>query len=141
MNKRPRMTLKSLPAFFALTGPSVAVLWSRSSPPSNREWLYYGGDAAGSKYSTLDQINRQNVNQLKVAWTFHTGDLPDERMGATFECTPLMVDGVMYLTTAFSKVIALEAESARVLWTFDPKIDTRKRSFAFANRGVAFWKK
>lgn len=60
-------------------------------------------------------------------------------MAATFECTPLAVDGVMYLTTAFSKVIALEAETGKVLWTFDPKLDTNKRSYAFANRGVALW--
>ncbi|HEX2521599.1 MAG TPA: PQQ-binding-like beta-propeller repeat protein [Terriglobia bacterium] len=104
------------------------------------EWPHYGRDSGGSKYSPLDQISRENVKQLKVAWAFHTGDIPDEKMAATFECTPLVVDGVMYVTTAFSRVIALESETGKVLWRFDPKIDISKRSYAFANRGVALWK-
>jgi glucose dehydrogenase len=107
---------------------------------SNHEWHYYGGDPGGSKYSPLTQINRDNVHQLKVAWVFHTGDLPPDSMAATFECTPLVVDGVMYVITAFSKVIALEAETGKVFWSFDPKLDMTKRSYAFTSRGVAFWR-
>lgn len=118
---------------------TIGMITLSAAKKPNSEWRHYGGDSGGSKYSSLDQINRKNVNQLQVAWVFHTGDLPDERMAATFECTPLVVDGVMYLTTAFSKVIALEAETGKPLWTFDPEIDTSKRSYAFANRGVAFW--
>jgi len=114
---------------------------SRAKNTTTSDWRHYGADSGGSKYSPLDQINRMNVTQLKVAWSFHTGDLPDQKMAATFECTPLVVDGVMYITTAFSKVIALEAETGKILWTFDPKLDTQKRSYAYANRGVAFWKK
>lgn len=106
---------------------------------ADREWRYYGGDSAGTRYSTLDQISRRNVNQLKAAWILHSGDLPDARMAATFECTPLVADGVMYVSAPFSKVIALDPESGRVLWTFDPKLDTTKRSYSFANRGVTLW--
>ena len=124
---------------FLVFGRDMASL-KRVERGSDHEWPYYGRDSGGSKYSTLDQINRENVKQLKLAWAFHTGDLPDEKMAATFECTPVVMDGVMYVTTAFSKVIALEAETGKVLWRFDPKIDTSKRSYAFANRGVALRK-
>ena len=65
-----------------------------------QEWPFYGGDAGGSKYSALKQINKQNVTQLKVAWTYHTGEISDGSTIAVrtaFECTPLVVDGVLYL--------------------------------------------
>jgi len=109
-----------------------------------QEWPYYGADPGGTRYSPLDQINRENVRRLKVAWTYHTGDLSDGTVYPTrsaFECTPLVIDGVMYLTTAFSRVIALEAESGKELWTFDPKIDRRRSYNLFINRGVAFWRR
>ncbi|MEP7272992.1 MAG: hypothetical protein ABI882_15945, partial [Acidobacteriota bacterium] len=80
--------------------------------PLAQEWPHYGGDVGGSKYSPLDSINRSNVGTLKVAWTFNTGDLSDGTTisaRSAFECTPLVVDGIMYLTTPFSRVIALEA--------------------------------
>lgn len=106
-----------------------------------QEWPHYGADAGGTKYSPLEEINRENVKDLKVAWTFHTGDISDGSEYAArsaFECTPLVVDGVMYLTTPFSRVIALEAETGKQIWSFDPKLD-RNRSFSlFINRGVAF---
>ncbi|MEW5977084.1 MAG: PQQ-binding-like beta-propeller repeat protein [Acidobacteriota bacterium] len=108
----------------------------RSQEGAGPEWRHYGGDSGGSRYSPLTQINRTNVTELKVAWIFHTGDLPADTMNATFECTPLVVEGVMYLSTPFSKVIALEAETGKMLWTFDPKLDG---SYGFVNRGVAFW--
>ena len=76
-------------------------------------WPYYGGDAGGMKYSPLTQINRSNVQQLQVAWTYHTGDLSDGTkypVLSAFECTPLVVDGTMYLTTPFCRVIALDSD-------------------------------
>src|SRR2546425_5187012 len=127
--------------------PFLLVLLVRTVPfggnekGSGHEWRHYGGDSGGSKYSPLAQINRENVSQLKVAWVFHTGDVPPDSMAATFECTPLVIDGVMYLTTAFSRVIALEAESGKELWNFDPKIDRRRSYNLFVNRGVAFWRR
>src|SRR5262245_14200955 len=75
-----------------------------------QEWPYYGGDAGGMRYSPLAQINRGNVQKLEVAWTYHTSDLSDGAkypVLSAFECTPLVVDGTMYLTTPFCRVIAL----------------------------------
>src|SRR5215813_1680016 len=128
MNRKSLFGLVGLTALLISETATQTVASTPAKTTTNHEWHYYGGDSEGSKYSALTQINRDNVNQLKVAWVFHTGDLPPDSMAATFECTPLVVDGVMYVITAFSKVIALEAESGKVLWTFDPKLDMTKRS-------------
>src|SRR4030095_17037966 len=141
MKRRSLFALMGLTAVLVSQTDTQIVVSTPAKTTPSHEWHYYGGDSGGSKYSPLTQINRDNVRQLKVAWVFHTGDLPPDSMAATFECTPLVVDGVMYITTAFSKVIALEAETGKILWTFDPKLDTKKRSYAYANRGVAFWRK
>src|SRR5574341_318543 len=118
----------------------LACLWLAETSFA-QEWPYYGGDAGGMRYSPLAQINRSNVKQLQVAWTYHTGDLSDGSKYPTlsaFECTPLVVDGTMYLTTPFSRVIALEAETGKERWAFDPKLDKNKPNNLFINRGVAF---
>jgi quinoprotein glucose dehydrogenase len=107
-----------------------------------QEWRSYSGDTGGSKYSSLKQINRANVATLKVAWTFHTGDVSDGKTLPTrsaFETTPLVVDGVMYLTTPFSRLVALEPETGKQLWAFDPKLDTDRTYNLFINRGAAYW--
>src|SRR5438270_4182626 len=109
---------------------------------TGQEWRSYGGDPGGSRYSTLDQIKRTNVAKLKVAWTYHTGDMSDGTttfVRSAFETTPLMVDGVLYLTTPFSRVIALDAESGRELWSFDPHIPRDIPENLFINRGAAYW--
>src|SRR5262245_34063196 len=106
-----------------------------------QEWPYYGGDAGGMRYSPLTQINRSNVQRLQVARTYHTGDLSDGTIypvHSAFECTPLVVDGVMYLTTPFCRVIALDSETGKERWAFDPKLDKYKPNNLFINRGVAF---
>ncbi len=107
-----------------------------------QEWTTYGGDAGGTRYSPLKQINLSNVKDLKVAWEFHTGDISDGTeypAHSSFETTPLVVDGVMYITTPFSRVIALEPETGKQVWVFDPKIDKDATVPLFVNRGVAWW--
>ena len=77
-----------------------------------QEWRYYGGDAHGTKHSPLTQINRKNVRNLKPAWIFDTGDFSDGAnypVRSAFETTPLVVDGVMYVTSSFHRLFALEA--------------------------------
>ncbi len=78
------------------------------------EWSSYGGDPGGSRFSPLAQINRTDVQQLKIAWIYHTGDVSDgakhpRRSG--FETTPIVVDGTLYLSTAFNRVIAVDPET------------------------------
>jgi quinoprotein glucose dehydrogenase len=109
------------------------------------EWHYYGHDPGGTRHSPLDAINRQNVNQLQVAWTYRTGEL-DRLAGTpflkrvTFEATPLVVDGVMYISTATARVLALDAATGEHRWTFDPQLNPRGIYAEGASRGVSFWK-
>ena len=109
-----------------------------------QEWPHYGGDLAARKYSPLDQINRDNVTQLKVLWTYHTGDVSDGSkypVRSAFECTPLEVDGVLYLTTPFGRAVALDSATGRELWAFDPKLDKHRPYNLFINRGPAYWRR
>jgi quinoprotein glucose dehydrogenase len=110
--------------------------------PDASDWGYYGGDVFGQHYSSLDQINRNNVTQLQVAWTYHTGELGENfaRAGKlTFEATPVLAFGLLYLSTPTSIVIALEPETGRQRWRFDPRIDRRARYGEGSSRGVTPW--
>src|SRR5262245_39966705 len=84
---------------------------------ADQEWRTVGGESGGSRYSTLNQINRGNVARLEVAWTYHCGD---RGQAGTIECTPIVIGGVMYLTTGDSKVVALDAETGKQRWRYDP---------------------
>lgn len=108
-------------------------------PAAQTGWPYVGGDANGTRYSELDQINRQNVRNLQVAWTFRTGPhkLPLFKWTQpSIQCTPIVVDNVMYLTSADTRVMALDAATGRELWWFDPG---RTGLSYLSNRGVAYW--
>jgi len=90
------------------------------------EWSSYGGDPGGTRYSGLNQINRTNVVNLKIAWVYHSGDVSDGTRyprKSAFECTPIFVDGTLYLTTAFNRVVALDPGCGKERWAFDPKIN------------------
>jgi len=119
----------------------VLVLTLAASVPA-QEWRHYGGDAGGSRYSPLKQITRDNVTRLQVAWTYRTGDFSDPKtwpVPTAFEATPLVVDGVLYVTTPFCRLIAIEAETGREIWTFDPRIDRERPYYLLVNRGAAYW--
>jgi len=108
-----------------------------------QEWQYYGGNAQGVRFSSLRQINRKNVGSLKRAWTFHIGELDrknptDRHQVAPFETTPLVVDGTLYLSTPSNRVIALDAETGKEIWQFDPQAGQAQRKY-FQHRGVAYW--
>ena len=82
------------------------------------EWSAYGRDSGGTRYSPLQQITPENVRKLQLAWTFHTGDVSDGSKGlrrSGFETTPLVMDGRLYLTTPFNRVIALDPITGRQL--------------------------
>jgi quinoprotein glucose dehydrogenase len=107
------------------------------------DWPYYGGDAGGSRYSPLSQIDRGNVASLTLAWEYRTGDVSDGSGGrrkSEFETTPIVANGTMYLTTPFNRVVALDPEPGTEKWTFDPKIDLHAPySEGLVNRGVTLW--
>src|SRR5207245_2817093 len=125
----------------ALAGASMVKAVAGPSETAVDEWPYYGHDAGGLRYSPLAQINRENVSQLKVAWVFHTGDISDgngDRKRSGFETTPILVDGTLYLTTPFNRVIALDPETGTQRWAYDPKTKlTWDYGDGLINRGVA----
>lgn len=105
---------------------------------SGADWTAVGGDRGGMRYSTLDQIDRANVGGLTLAWRFST----KEKKQKTIECTPVVVEGVLYLTTANLRVVAIHAGTGTEIWSFDPfEHESAKSPLASGgvNRGVAYW--
>src|SRR5215510_2172196 len=124
---------------------AISVLgFGKSSPSAARyEWRSYGNDPGGMRYSSLNQINRSNVAELQRAWTFRTREIAlglgeAGRRVTAFQCTPIVVDGVLYLSTPSNRVMALDAETGAMRWQFDPQAGTTRRSF-HSHRGVAYW--
>ena len=106
------------------------------------DWPAYGRDPGGSRYSPLTQINRQNVTNLRVAWTYRTGEATAKGRAAgkaAFEATPILVDGTLYLSTPFSRVIALDPRTGSQRWLYDPKVDTSLNYSEVTSRGVSTW--
>jgi quinoprotein glucose dehydrogenase len=108
------------------------------SPPAG-EWPAYGRDRGGERFSPLNRINRGNVSRLAPAWEYSTGEAAVKMIqSVSFEATPLMVGGVLYLSTPLGKVIALEPETGRERWVTD--LNVKPISFGdFTNRGVSLW--
>ena len=96
---------------------------------ADKDWSAYGGTSAGNRFSTLTQLNPENVADLKVAWTFHTGDIRSsaDPVETTYEVTPIKIGDALYLCTPHDIVFALDAETGRELWRFDPKIQQPSR--------------
>ena len=113
----------------AVEQPAVA------APLPDTDWTLHGNDFREQRYSVLDQINRDTVEELGLAWTF---PMYTQR---GVEATPLVIDGVMYVTSSWSMVYALDARTGELKWFFDPQVD---RSFLAkgccdaVNRGVAY---
>ena len=104
----------------------VAASITGAAPQSSRDgdWRSFAGDPGAQRFSSLKQITRRNVAELQQAWAFDTGS-------RDLQATPLVIDGLMYLT-AGSRVLALEPETGKPIWTFES-------SGPVSKRGVAFW--
>lgn len=113
---------------------SMAFLGCHTKSPGT-DWPEYKAGAGSSSYSPLRQINRQNVDQLQVAWTYRTGDLP-EGSYSTMETNPIVVDGILYGASPQLKVFALDAATGAERWTFDPFKNERGRGYL---RAVTYW--
>jgi quinoprotein glucose dehydrogenase len=148
---RPGEASGSAGSFFdPYTGPvrrgpvfcAASILAAFTASGVDGEWPAYGGDPGGTRYSPLKQVTRENVSQLRVAWTYHTGALqPETRLNekAAFEATPILTDGLLYLSTPFDQVIALEPETGAEKWRFDPKVDRNHEYSEVTSRGVSAW--
>jgi quinoprotein glucose dehydrogenase len=120
----------------------VLVLTAAVAPAADSGWTVYGGDAGGTRYSALKQITRENVGGLKPVWTYHTGALKpktDLNEKAAFEATPILIDGTLYLSTPFNRVIALDPATGIERWSYDPKIDRSHDFSEVTSRGVLAW--
>jgi quinoprotein glucose dehydrogenase len=122
-----------MPAAIVVSAALLGVALHAAGP--YREWTVYGGGPDSIRYSALDQIDRSNVGHLQVAWTFETGDASGD---SEMECNPIIVDGVLYATSPKLRLIALDAASGKLRWSFDPR--QHQRDFGKArNRGVTYW--
>jgi quinoprotein glucose dehydrogenase len=124
----------------------VALSGASSAGEGPVEWRSYGNDPGGMRHSPLTQIDRANVKRLKPVWTYRTGELERvEHYSAlkakvAFEATPLVVDGVMYLSTPTACVFALDAATGKERWSYDAHLKHTSAVSEGASRGVSFWR-
>lgn len=142
--------------WIAVWGLAAALLGSSSpagadpppTAPATADWPVTEGTPGGWRYSPLTGIRPDNVSQLQIAWIYRHGDYRSSWMpfdesatGTSFEATPLVVEGRLIFPTPMNRVIALDPETGRELWTFDPKVDTwRMHANMMISRGVAYWR-
>jgi quinoprotein glucose dehydrogenase len=147
LTKIPGMSTWQLRGFQSALGTAVAALMISScqSPAPIRydgpiaEWSQWGGSEGGVRFSPLTQIAPENVDRLQVAWTYHMGGPPKDRKAGWFvEVTPIVAEGRMYLCTPLNRVVALDPQTGRELWSFDPVIDRQQVTTHFNCRGVTF---
>ena len=127
--------LNLIPALLSFS--ACTILSTPGCRPADSDWAVYKADAQSSSYSTLDQVNKNNVQTLQPAWTFDPGDaLPDARP-ANSECNPIVIDGVLYATSGRHRVYAIEAATGKKRWSFDPFNGDEGGG---VSRGVTYWK-
>ena len=130
-----------VPAYVCL----IAALWvtvGTAEQIKDGEWPSYTRDQMGSRYSPLDQVNRDNVGDLVRTWTYRTGDIAKQK-AHYFECTPLVVHDTLFVITTFSRLVALDPTTGQEKWTFapDPPLKhSETGAGGLASRGVAYWK-
>ncbi len=133
-----------IPTFSRLLGLAGTALFltacqSSKEAPDYTGWSHYAGTKDGNRYSSLEQINTQNVGQLQVAWTFSTGD-KDTGNRSQIQCNPIMVNGWLYGTSPQLRLFAVDAATGRQQWLFDPFEGEKDRHLIMGiNRGLSYW--
>jgi quinoprotein glucose dehydrogenase len=125
-----------------LAATLLAATTTHSQSPQSSDWGYYGRDSGGQRHSPLAQVNRSNVTELEVAWTYRTRELGAGFARAdklAFEATPVLAFDMLYLSTPTNIVIALDPETGRERWRHDPRIDRARRYSEATSRGVTAW--
>src|SRR5687767_3550394 len=105
-----------------LLAASAASLASGDNPSDDRDWPFFGNDSGAQRFSPMDEINRDTVKSLKVAWTYNTGDSDGER---PLQCTPIVVDGTMYLSTVQADIVALDPATGTAKWRYYTGVDPK----------------
>ena len=113
-----------------------AVLLLMGCHNQERTWSVYKADAQSSSYSVLKEINKENVHQLKLAWTFNPDDAAEGSRFAASQCNPIIIDGVMYAASARHRIYAINAGNGKQIWSFDP-FNGGAGGGSF--RGVTYW--
>ena len=129
----------------ALTAIAVALVCAVGAPASSFlqtgheeiDWPVYRGDPKGNQYVAMAQIHAANVHKLQPAWEYHTRDANQR---STMHANPIVVNGVMYITTPALKAVALDAATGREMWVFDPAKYNNGEVVRLRNRGVTYWK-
>jgi Glucose dehydrogenase len=105
------------------------------------DWTAYGGTTDGQRFSSLNQITKENVQNLEVAWTYHTGDLRQDADASeyTFEATPVKANGMLYFCTPHNEVHALDPETGAVKWKYTPNKDRSYLQQHQTCRGVSYY--
>ena len=135
---------KATPYVFIVAAAVAAV--QAQSPPRPQSWPAYAGDNAATHYSPLADIDKTNVSKLGVAWEWATVEENKQEFGTqpgNFQNTPLMIDNVLYVSTPYNRVAALDAETGKELWSYDPKAyedGQPPNGTGFVHRGVAAWR-
>jgi quinoprotein glucose dehydrogenase len=121
----------------------LASVWAVQVQADEPGWPYYGGDQGGERFSAATQITPANVGQLKPAWNYSTGDLSTKASAihrASFEVTPVLDDGRLFICSPFDEVSALDPGTGKQIWRFDPGLDIRLHyPNSYLCRGVAWW--
>src|SRR5882672_1255631 len=122
---------------FAVIAPSVAWAQGDLRKPAGKEWLTIGGDWHNTRYSTLPQINRNNVKNRKGAWVTHLGSGLGTKY--SFEGTPIVRDGILYIATGNDDVFALDGKTGQIIWEHRSGIEQNITTVCcgWDNRGVA----
>ncbi|HEX4496949.1 MAG TPA: pyrroloquinoline quinone-dependent dehydrogenase [Thermoanaerobaculia bacterium] len=141
------MSAKAFLLGFAAAAVAASMLRAQAPPPATPaapagDWPTWGHDPGGQRYSPLAAIDRGNVQTLKVAWTFRTGDAyqPKKSKPTAFEATPIYVDGTLYLSTPLGRILALDPVTGQQRWAYDARIDKDAGYGDYASRGVSTWK-
>jgi len=124
----------------------AAMLIGISADRAPVDWAFWGGDPGSAHYSKLADINTGNIMHLRQAWVWKTGETELKEYGARpgmFENTPVVIDNVMYVTSPYNKVVALDQDKGTVLWSYDPKsyVDGQPANgTGYVHRGIAIWR-
>jgi quinoprotein glucose dehydrogenase len=124
------------------TATALSAPPGRQAGADDSDWTAYGGDAGGNRFADTAQIDRGNVDRLKIAWTYRTGELGVGFARAdklAFETTPILASGTLYLSTPTNIVIALDPAKGTEQWRYDPHIPRNVRYTEATSRGVASW--
>ena len=134
--RRRLLRLPIVTRLLVLGAAATAACAPAAEPPGNVGWNVYRGDPGAGQFAELAQIHAANVHRLAPAWHYRTGDATQR---STMHANPIVVDGVMYVTTPSMKAVALDARTGREVWSFDPAKHNNGNVVRLRNRGVTYW--